>query len=113
MGEQMANRDVFPGGRRVRKVLVNSVVEANFSFFDEHHDGGGGELLAHGPGLEDRLGLHGHAELNIRHSIAAGLYDFSVMNYSERHARDVLRTQLGGDKFVRGCGEWFVGNGMS
>ena len=67
--EQILDEDRLPGGGSVGEVLGDAVVERDFAFFDEHHDGGGDELLADGAGLKEGLRLDGDIELDVGEAV--------------------------------------------
>lgn len=52
VGEQVSDGDGLPGVRGIGKIFPDGIVEADFSGFDEHHDGSSSELLADGTRLE-------------------------------------------------------------
>ena len=76
--EQILDEDGLPGGGSVGEVLGDAVVERDFSFFHEHHDGGRDELLSDGTGLEEGLRLDGNIELDVGEAVALGKQDLAA-----------------------------------
>ena len=69
--EEMAQGDGLAVVGQLGDVLVDGVVELELARLGQKHDGGGGELLGHGPRLEDRLRGIGDAMLEVGRSVGA------------------------------------------
>ncbi len=52
MRQQMSHRHAEPLAGEIRQILMDGVIQPEFIFLDEQHDGGGNELLADGADLE-------------------------------------------------------------
>lgn len=102
MREHIFYEDGLPTGGRVGKIFCDAVVEADFAFFDEHHDGGGDELLADGARLKQRIWFNGCVEFKVGEAVAFGEEDLGAMINADFSARDPFLGHFGGDVVVDG-----------
>ena len=98
--QQVAHGDGPERLRGLRKVLRDRVLQADLALLDERHHRGRRELLAEGAGLEDRVGPHGHAVLDVGEAVALGLDHRAVIHDRHRHARDLLPRHLRAHELV-------------
>ena len=70
--EQVAKSDGLIEGRQLREVVADGIVQGEGTLPGEKHHHGGGELLGHRPGAEDRSGRDGEAEIQVGHAEAPG-----------------------------------------
>ena len=94
MTQQIADSNGLPRSRGIGEVFRNRVIETDLPRFDQHHDGRGGKLLAHGTGLEHRLGFDRHLQLDVRETKALGADDFPISRHQQRDAWYVLSCHL-------------------
>ena len=66
VAQQFTNRDLLPGRRRIGKVLRERILQPDLALFNQHHDCGRSELLAHRTGLKDGFGLDRNLQFHIR-----------------------------------------------
>ena len=90
MREQMPHRDVLPRIRRVSEVLSDRIRKIELARFHQHHHRRGRKLFAHRAGLENRLGPGRRLKLDVCQTIALSQNDFSILDYCERSAGNVL-----------------------
>ena len=105
VGQQLADGDVVPGGRRFGNVLRDFVVQPHLPFFEKHHDSHGGELFANRAGLENRFGRHRNVALDVGQAVASGLHDLAVAAHREANSRDFLRLLLRFDGQIHSGGK--------
>lgn len=94
MGEHIFDEDRFPGVGRVWEIFRDAVVEADFALFNEHHDGGGDELLAHRAGLKKCFGFYRDVQLHVSEAIAFGEKDLTAVVNADLRAGDALLGHL-------------------
>ena len=83
------------------EVFRDAIVEREFAFLDQHHDGHGGELLSHRPGLEDGLWRHADAVLEVGHAVACRKHDLAVVADHDGASGDLLFLQVAVYKVAR------------
>jgi len=100
MREQMADFHVLPVRGRRPQILVDRVVEPDFSVADQEHHQAGGELLADRARLENRVFADRHVPFEIRESVAADPGGFSLGHDRQGEPRNLLRRHRGSDRIV-------------
>jgi len=104
--QQVFDQYRLPGGGGIWEVFRDAVIERDFAFFDEHHDGGRDELFADGAGLHQGLGLDRHIELDVSKTVSLGEQDAAATVDAKLEAGNALAGHVVIDEIVKG-GEVF------
>ena len=94
VGEQVADTDGRPLRRRFGQKSRNGIVERKPAILDEQHHRRRRKLLADRARLENRVGDHRSAMLDVGVSVTLGKNHLAVVHYSDREPRDLLGTHL-------------------
>src|SRR5580765_3579338 len=106
MAEQFTYRDLCPPGGGLGKELSQGIVESEFSSLHQHHYRSCRELLADGPGLEERLGLDWDTQLNVGQSIAFGTNRFTIARHQQRQSGNLLVFDFDADSLGHLIDDW-------
>jgi hypothetical protein len=88
--EHQPQGDLAPAGGHLRQVPGQGVVQVQFVFVGEHHDGDRRELFADGAQLKHGARRDGHGMLERGHAIAFDVQRLAVLHHRQRNPRDVL-----------------------
>lgn len=77
----MSNRDFSPAFRRAIQIFAYRVVEADFAFFDQHHNGRGDKLFAERTDPKDCVRRNRDFGIHISKAISAQLENLPIFDH--------------------------------
>src|SRR6185312_2184522 len=103
-GQQLVDGDLLAVGWIQRQVLGDFIGHGQLAALLKQEDGRGGELLGDRGDLEDQVGLHRYAELQIGQTVRLAEQDLTVLRDQDRGAR-LARWKGPGENLIRITGQ--------